>query len=288
MRLIKSKLGLVCFPNKPSLLGLPLLSHSLATRFARGLFARHPKFYGIPKIHKQPVKMRPIIPCHSAIMNPAAKYVSKKLKPLIKAVPTIIHGAKNLVQKLSKLCIDTRHKWYIVMGDMVAYYPNISLACCLEIIFDQYMEFYWNIANHDDESFTAQQLFFQCCLEIGNTNLIMQFQNSIYEQLNGLAMGVADSPDLANLFGAYFEQCSGILDNENVFYYGRYIDDCLAIVYAESEIQAVNTLQGLVKFDNCTITWDCSGSHQPFLNMMLYKDNDNTLQHMPYCKNGNH
>jgi hypothetical protein len=34
-----------------------------------------PVFYGIPKIHKEPVKMRPIIPCHSAIQNPAAKYI---------------------------------------------------------------------------------------------------------------------------------------------------------------------------------------------------------------------
>ena len=36
-----------------------------------------PTFYSISKIHKQPVKMRPIIPCHSAIINPAAKYISK-------------------------------------------------------------------------------------------------------------------------------------------------------------------------------------------------------------------
>jgi hypothetical protein len=50
----------------------------------RGMPHHIPKFYGIPKIHKTPVKMRPIIPCHSAVMNPAAKYVSKKLKPLIK------------------------------------------------------------------------------------------------------------------------------------------------------------------------------------------------------------
>lgn len=32
-----------------------------------------PVFYGIPKIHKEPVKMQPIIPCHSAIQNPATK-----------------------------------------------------------------------------------------------------------------------------------------------------------------------------------------------------------------------
>ena len=247
-----------------------------------------PQFYGIPKIHKQPVKMRPIIPCHSAIMNPAAKYVSKKLKPLIQAAPTIIHGTKDLAQKLSKLTIDTRRRWYIVTGDVVAYYPNIPLERCLQIVYDMYFEYYWNVRDHDSISNRMQQIFFKDCLQVGNTNLLTQFQNNIYEQLNGLAMGVACSPDLANLFGAYFEQLHKVLDHDDIFYYGRYIDDCLAIVYAESEEHATNILSGLVKFDNCVITWDCSDSHQPFLDMMLYKDADNTLQHMPYRKNGNH
>jgi hypothetical protein len=247
-----------------------------------------PPFYGIPKIHKQPVKMRPIIPCHSAIQNPAAKYVSKKLKPIIQSAPTIIHGTKDLAIKLSKLSINPKRKWYIVTGDVVAYYPNIPIQHCIDIVYNMYFEFYWNVRDHDDASNRRQQEFFKGCLEVGNTELITQYQNIIYEQLNGLAMGVASSPDLANLYGYYFERLRGVMNHNDIFYYGRYIDDCLAIVYAESESQALNTLQGLVQLDNCVITWDCSDSHQPFLDMTLYKDENNTLQHMPYRKNGNH
>src|SRR5205085_1794490 len=86
-----------------------------------------PTFYGIPKIHKEPVKMRLIIPCHSAIMNPAATYVSKKLKPIIKLTPTIIHGTKDLAIKFSQLKLQQSCTWYIVTGDVVAFYPNIFL-----------------------------------------------------------------------------------------------------------------------------------------------------------------
>ena len=65
---------------------------------------RHiPRFYGIPKIHKQPVKFRPILPCHSAIQNPAAKFISKMLKPLVAEARTVIHGSKDLMMKLSQL-----------------------------------------------------------------------------------------------------------------------------------------------------------------------------------------
>jgi hypothetical protein len=220
----------------------------------RGKEHHIPSFYGIPKIHKQPIKMRPIIPCHSAIQNPAAKYVSKKLKPLVQAAPTIIHGTKDLATKLSKLSINTKRKWYIVTGDVVAYYPNIPIERCIDIIYEQYLEFYWNIRNHDDPFNRQQQDFFRHCLRVGNTKLITQFQNVVYEQLNGLAMGVASSPDLANLYGYYFERLRGVLNHNDVFYYGRYIDDCLAIVYAESEHHAINLLQGLVQLDNCVIT----------------------------------
>jgi hypothetical protein len=39
-----------------------------------------PTFYGVPKIHKKPWKARPIMPCHSTILAPFAKVLSKLLK----------------------------------------------------------------------------------------------------------------------------------------------------------------------------------------------------------------
>jgi len=46
---------------------------------------------------------------------------------------------------------------------------------------------------------------FLLCLRVGNLNLITQFFRPT-PATRGLAMGVADSPDLANLFGYYFER----------------------------------------------------------------------------------
>jgi hypothetical protein len=160
---------------------------------------------------------------------------------------------------------------------------------CLDIVFNQYMEFYWNVRDHDEPAKAAVQAFFKGCLLIGNTRLITQFQGKIYEQLNGLAMGVADSPDLANLYGVHFEEKCKVLEQPDIPFYGRYIDDCLGIVYADDEASAVRRMQDLVKFDNCVIEWSASGSHAPFLDMLLLRDvNDGTLQHMPYRKSGNH
>ena len=133
-----------------------------------------------------------------------------------------------------------------------------------------------------------KQEIFRRCLAVGNTKLITQYQGLHYLQLRGLAMGVADSPDLANLYGCFFEEKADILHNSFVPFYGRYIDDCLAIVYASSEQEAVATISSLIKFDNCVIEWSASATHAAFLDMMLYVDRDKKLQHMPYRKAQNH
>ena len=129
---------------------------------------------------------------------------------------------------------------------------------------------------------------FRECLWIGNSELLCKFGDKYYLQNNGLAMGVADSPDLANLYGYWFERVSGIADHPDNLFFGRYIDDCLGICYASSEQEAINFYKSKIQYDGCTIEWSASASNQAFLDMMLYVDYDNTVQHMPYRKAGNH
>ena len=250
-----------------------------------------PLFYGIPKIHKEPVKMRPIIPCHSAVQNPAAKFVSKKLKPLIMAAPTVIHGTKDLAVKLSKLELTKGRQFFIVTGDVVAFYPNIPIQHCLDIVSTLYAEEYMDGTTQDDPEKYAMMLreaeVFHKCLHLGNLNLITRYGDEYFRQKRGLAMGVADSPDLANLYGWYFERKANILLHPSVPYYGRYIDDCLAIVYASSPAEAVHIVSSAIKFDECVIEWD-AGTYAPFLDMQLYIDEFNDIQHMPYRKSRSH
>lgn len=247
------------------------------------------RFYGIPKIHKEPVKMRPIIPCHSVVQGPAAKYVSKTLKPIIALAPTIIHGSKDLAIKLSRLELLPRRQYYIVTGDVVAYYPNIPIQHCLDIIGEFWLEHYSD-PRPEEESLQADHegYIFRLCLEVANRELITQFQDKYYLQKRGLAMGVDCSPDLANLYGWHFERQSNILVDPQIPFYGRYIDDCFALVYASSREEAINVMQNKIKFDDCVIEWDASDHYQHFLDMTIYRDSSGKIQHMPYRKVGSH
>jgi len=97
-------------------------------------------------------------------------------------------------------------------------------------------------------------------------------------------MGVASSPDLANLYGCFFEDRAGIHSHPNVSFYGRYIDDCFGLVYAKNKLSAKRLLENLILFNNCTIEWSASDSYMTFLDMMLFFDKNKILQWCPYRK----
>ena len=84
-----------------------------------------------------------------------------------------------------------------------------------------------------------------------------------------------------------YERKCNILNDPLVPFYGRYIDDVFAIVYANSEEEALAHIQN-VEFDDCRIEWNVSDRFQVFLDMTLYIDEYNTLQHMPYRKTQSH
>lgn len=242
-----------------------------------------PKFYGIPKIHKVPTKFRPIVPCHSAMQNPAAKFVSKYLKPLIEASPYVLGGSKQLAVLLNQFNeVSGKHKFYIVTGDVVAFYPNVPVDKGIEVVLDIWDEHY----ALDPEPIPRHML--ELALEVALNNLIVQFGEQTYKQTRGLAMGVACSPDVANLFGHFHEAL--IVPNLNkLLFYKRYIDDVFALVEANSEIEAYNYMRDNLILEGCQIGWEVSQHHAVFLDMFVFRDPfTNNVEHMPYRKRLNH
>jgi len=194
-----------------------------------------PEFYVIPKIHKNPTGYCPIIPYYNNITEPAGKVVSKMLKPLYEYYPTILKGTKDLAQWLKQIELSQHQKVFIITGDIVAYYPNIPINLAVPIVLRLFMKYM------EENSYTMQQKhIFISCLQIAvKQSLFMKFKNEFFEQICGVPMGAAFSPNIANMYGWYFEQKSNILNDPLVPFYGRYIDDVFAIVYAHSEEEAL-------------------------------------------------
>jgi hypothetical protein len=76
------------------------------------------------------------------------------------------------------------------------------------------------------------------------------------------------------------------LNHPQVVFYGRYIDECIGIVYAESATEAQAILETSVVFDECVIEWAVSDSQCQFLDATIFKQN-NKLKWRPFVKVGN-
>ena len=239
------------------------------------------------------------------LTGPCGKFVSKNLKSLIKATPTIIHGTKDLVLKLSKLQLPSPsigYRYYIVTGDVVAFYPNIPLKPCLDIVEQMWLEHTfpdWITFNDKTESSRGyegsdERVFsevFKRSLRVSSSQLVTQYQNEYYLQLRGLAMGVPESPDLANLYGWHFEKNAGVLTDRRIAFYGRYIDDCFAIVAASSGTDATQYMNNKLSFDGCEIKWETGALRAVFLDATFHLEDDHKGQNLhwePYRKPGNH
>ena len=242
------------------------------------LLSRLPRIYVIPKIHKDPWAARPIVPCHSIMQGPAAKFVSKMLKPIIQEQQFLIEGTKHLSVKFQHTKWSNRKMW-ICTGDIVAWYPSIPLQDATQIV-DSYVAEFYSRNPHPHSTLVREVLRWI------NNDLAVYFQGQSYLQVNGLAMGLACSPDIANLYTCHFEDTNPAY--RSFGFYGRYMDDCIAIVYADTRMEA-EVLLSKTSFGPLKVVWNVSEYFQPFLDMYVFFDNlSSRIEHKPYRKAYNH
>ena len=154
-----------------------------------------PQFYGLPKIHKDPWKMRPIFPCHSAAIAHPARVLSKLLKLILAQRPYVLEGTKAFCVDLQKVDLNrfelADQKYHLITGDIVAYYPNVPVHDAAEIIRDMWI---WFCSEHDVP--LVYRELFNGLLTL-NTELpsVCQFMEEYFEQRRGLAMGMHCAPD---------------------------------------------------------------------------------------------
>ncbi|GAP83315.2 putative reverse [Rosellinia necatrix] len=239
---------------------------------------KFPTFTGLPKIHKKPFAFRPIIPCHKATCNPAAKILSKLLKKAINSNTQIITSSKQLCITLSSLAIQPQ-RTFLVTADVVACYSNIPLSPIKEMC----ERMVWKHSDSRHKGPYWAQVAGKLA-DIANNHLVFKYGSRYFHQKKGLAMGVACSPDIANLYMAEHEL--HVNDNPNVLYYGRYIDDILCIYVSDSMSRALTEVKELVKpAPGLTYTWEV-GTSTTFLDLEI-KVSDK-IEFRPFRKPLNH
>jgi hypothetical protein len=233
-----------------------------------------PEAYAIPKIHKNPWKGRPICPGYCLPQNPASKVLAKTIRPFIDQVPWVIRGSKDFVQKLAKIRVPPGRKAWIVSADVVAFYPSVDTNKLKEIL----NKFAENTLIPKDaqewgellpQDFEETRLdYYDRLFAIALAAPIMTVNDSIYLQKRGLPMGAAGSPDAANIYGYWYEVewMDKVTDNDDILFYGRYLDDIFSIVLAETADEARDLLS-FISLGDVKLLWEPPSDTANFLDL---------------------
>ena len=222
--------------------------------------------YGLPKIHKVGVPIRPIL----SAVNTHSYKICKFLINLINVWSTNEFTVKDSFSFVSEICNLDNNNYYMASFDIKSLYTNIPLKETLNIILNRAFPTNQTLFHNFDKS------NFKKFLELALLDTYFLFNNKLYKQIDGLAMGSPIAPVLANIFLNFHEidwlrNCPN--DIKPVLY-RRFMDDTFLLFREESHVQPflsyLNVQHNNIKF-TCETEIDCKIS---FLDVKIHKTNN--------------
>jgi hypothetical protein len=101
---------------------------------------RIPAFYGLIKVHKSPVALRPIVACHSWITTPLSRICAYELRKLLQMhLPQVLRDSTHLIGLMEASPIPARFPAFstrLITGDVEGLYVNIPINKAVEKVTD--------------------------------------------------------------------------------------------------------------------------------------------------------
>ena len=230
--------------------------------------------YFLRKIHKTPHQIRPIV---SGINGPTCNisaFLDYFFKPLLPSIPSYLKDTNQLLATLKTLHLDQPENTLLVTMDINAMYPSIPQDEGIQTLlkYDQLLPFP-KIVTTRLLNFILKENYFS-------------FNQTIYHQTKGVAMGTPIAPTFANFFMHDLEQRFFTTQSHLPLLYKRYIDD-IFIVWTHGEEAFNQFFQSFNSFHpNITFTSNKSTTSVNFLDITIFKSttNPHQLQSKLYSK----
>ena len=193
----------------------------------RPVGSQRPKLYGLPKTHKVDCPLRPILSMLNSPQNKLAKFLVHILKPVLDKFSTYqTPDSFEFVKSLKSLNLNK--EVFMCSFDIKSLFTNVPLNEVIKICLEQL--YHSDIIPPEFNEDTCNEL-----LKLATTNVDFSFNDTMYRQIDGVAMGSPLGPILANIFVGYQEKHLFSKIKKPIMY-TRYMDDIFALFHSRDEI----------------------------------------------------
>ena len=219
-------------------------------------------FYILPKIHKNPIKSRPITSAKTYFSRDLSVWVTEQLNSVLHKADSVVINSLQVITDLNELPVHGDP--ILVTYDVEALYPSMSQKDTLLKVKD-FLSTKWSNEKRVDYVLKA--------LDYLMMYHFVEYAGNVYRQIKGIAMGANFAPPLANiylhqLFLPIFEKFKDIL-----LFQKRYIDDGFIIVKGGSKMEVCKKMLRAINsaHKDINITTSISTISCVFLDIYIYK-----------------
>jgi hypothetical protein len=213
---------------------------------------RIPTFYGLVKMHKTIISLRPICSCINSPTYHASKFLDWKLKQVMKNGASYTKDSREILLKLQRQ-FELTSQSTLLSADVVSLYPSIVLK-------DAYIKIRLYLSTntplHPSEVNFIMDLFMWVM-----DNNYCKFSDTVFKQIKGVAMGQPCAVVFAVIYLLQLEVdlLKSIYIHNRPLFFIRFIDDIFAIFKSTTDAHTFITLYNKLH-DSIKLTYDISNT----------------------------
>jgi hypothetical protein len=257
-----------------------------------------PEFTAYPKVHKNPIKLRPIINAKTVITTRLSIAIHQHLRSYLEQLKEsnnfVCTKAEELTDTLKQINKDVQEEIITINSvtmdclDIKSLYTNLKIESILQAV--DYLLQTCRIRpeiwiNGNKYNLTGEEVHILIKTYLNFNYLI--FDSTVYQQIKGVPTGGNCSPDLAIITLSYYEQQIQKDFRDSIKYSKRYLDDWIVIVinkHYDSETM-LKIYQNDLELERAV---EMSNDRKIFLDLEIYFNKDTKqFEYSLYRKPGN-